>query len=264
MLHTCSGYLGCGLHYGRNGSPQNPFSRKGLYPWAARSCVWLLLWNRTWHTSFCPLFKWLLRQLTSHPAASCYLSDTSSCSHAPAFIFRFIKLTQLIHLNRATVAPNNTREHESLYAYSSSQKIWQLIIAALQKLHVSCEMSFACYSFVTNVARHHMVYFSFFSHLMVCSVVVCIGFFCFHQPCMLIGWLSFHFSVDVWSVGCIMAEMVRGSVLFPGTDRILEFNIHPNPTKTPSYIILFSAIIFTAELTVYLFCLLMLFYTVDF
>ncbi|KAK0138264.1 Mitogen-activated protein kinase 8B [Merluccius polli] len=29
-------------------------------------------------------------------------------------------------------------------------------------------------------------------------------------------------SVDVWSIGCIMAEMVRGSVLFPGTDRILK------------------------------------------
>lgn len=27
--------------------------------------------------------------------------------------------------------------------------------------------------------------------------------------------------VDVWSVGCIVAEMIRGSVLFPGTDRIL-------------------------------------------
>lgn len=69
---------------------------------------------------------------------------------------------------------------------------------------------------------------------MVCSVVVCISFFCFLQPCMLIGWLSFHFSVDVWSVGCIMAEMVRGSVLFPGTDRILEFNISPNPPPHPS------------------------------
>lgn len=46
---------------------------------------------------------------------------------------------------------------------------------------------------------------------------------------MLICWLSFHFSVDVWSVGCIMAEMVRGSVLFPGTDRILKLNFHPNP-----------------------------------
>lgn len=27
--------------------------------------------------------------------------------------------------------------------------------------------------------------------------------------------------VDVWSVGCIVAEMIRGRVLFPGTDRIL-------------------------------------------
>lgn len=43
----------------------------------------------------------------------------------------------------------------------------------------------------------------------------------------------FMFSVDVWSVGCIMAEMVRGSVLFPGTDRILESNLHPTP-PTPA------------------------------
>ena len=46
MLRICSGYLGCGLHYGRNGSPQNPFSRKGLYPWAACSSVWHFLWNK--------------------------------------------------------------------------------------------------------------------------------------------------------------------------------------------------------------------------
>ena len=26
-------------------------------------------------------------------------------------------------------------------------------------------------------------------------------------------------SVDVWSVGCIMAEMLTGKTLFPGTDR---------------------------------------------
>jgi len=29
--------------------------------------------------------------------------------------------------------------------------------------------------------------------------------------------------VDIWSVGCIMGEMIRGSVMFPGTDRILVF-----------------------------------------
>ena len=28
--------------------------------------------------------------------------------------------------------------------------------------------------------------------------------------------------VDIWSVGCIMAELISGKPLFPGNDRILE------------------------------------------
>lgn len=32
----------------------------------------------------------------------------------------------------------------------------------------------------------------------------------------------FGFAVDIWSVGCIMGEMVKGSVIFQGTDRILS------------------------------------------
>lgn len=33
LCYIClSGYMGCGLHNGRNGSPQNPFPGKGLYP----------------------------------------------------------------------------------------------------------------------------------------------------------------------------------------------------------------------------------------
>lgn len=31
----------------------------------------------------------------------------------------------------------------------------------------------------------------------------------------------FLISVDIWSVGCIMAELLTGRTLFPGTDRIL-------------------------------------------
>lgn len=34
-------------------------------------------------------------------------------------------------------------------------------------------------------------------------------------------WSCFSVSVDIWSVGCIMAEFLTGRPLFPGTDRIL-------------------------------------------
>lgn len=35
------------------------------------------------------------------------------------------------------------------------------------------------------------------------------------------GNIIFIFLVDIWSVGCIMAELLTGRTLFPGTDRIL-------------------------------------------
>lgn len=31
-------------------------------------------------------------------------------------------------------------------------------------------------------------------------------------------------NVDIWSVGCIMGEMIRGSVIFPGTDHIDQWS----------------------------------------
>lgn len=45
----------------------------------------------------------------------------------------------------------------------------------------------------------------------------------FTQTSGLLSWISvlFLFSVDIWSVGCIMAELLTGRTLFPGTDRIL-------------------------------------------
>lgn len=35
--------------------------------------------------------------------------------------------------------------------------------------------------------------------------------------------------VDMWSVGCIFGEVIRGTVLFPGTDRILTVCLFSNP-----------------------------------
>lgn len=47
------------------------------------------------------------------------------------------------------------------------------------------------------------------------------SFICCSIPVFLFIFISFLFSVDMWSVGCIMGEMIKGAVLFPGTDRIL-------------------------------------------
>jgi serine/threonine protein kinase len=36
--------------------------------------------------------------------------------------------------------------------------------------------------------------------------------------------MNYKENVDLWSVGCIMGEMIRGYVLFPGTDHIDQWN----------------------------------------
>lgn len=41
-------------------------------------------------------------------------------------------------------------------------------------------------------------------------------------------------AVDIWSVGCIMGEMIRGNVLFPGTDHIDQWNKIIEQLGTPS------------------------------
>ncbi len=42
------------------------------------------------------------------------------------------------------------------------------------------------------------------------------------------------FPVDIWSVGCIMGEMVKGSVIFQGTDRILHCSRGLCATRSPT------------------------------
>ncbi len=41
----------------------------------------------------------------------------------------------------------------------------------------------------------------------------------YRAPEIMLNWMRYHQTVDMWSVGCIMAEMLTGKTLFPGTDR---------------------------------------------
>lgn len=42
----------------------------------------------------------------------------------------------------------------------------------------------------------------------------------YRAPEIMLNWMHYNQTVDVWSVGCIMAEMLTGRPLFPGTDHI--------------------------------------------
>uniref|UniRef100_A0A8C2EJS7 Stress-activated protein kinase JNK n=1 Tax=Cyprinus carpio TaxID=7962 RepID=A0A8C2EJS7_CYPCA len=55
----------------------------------------------------------------------------------------------------------------------------------------------------------------------------------YRAPEVILG-MGYQANVDVWSVGCIMAEMVRGSVLFPGSDHIDQWNKVIEQLGTPS------------------------------
>lgn len=113
MLRICSGYLGCGLHYGRNGSPQNPFSRKGLYPWAACSSVWHFLWKHEknkkhkQHTQkkVCRLFKPLAPSNGDHMCdASNYRNSISRICVTPQLCIHPPARSSYTHLSSRTVA----------------------------------------------------------------------------------------------------------------------------------------------------------------
>jgi len=42
----------------------------------------------------------------------------------------------------------------------------------------------------------------------------------YRAPEIMLNWMHYNQTVDVWSVGCIMAEMLSSKTLFPGTDHI--------------------------------------------
>lgn len=40
----------------------------------------------------------------------------------------------------------------------------------------------------------------------------------------MLNWMHYSQTVDIWSVGCIMAELLTGRTLFPGTDRKISLD----------------------------------------
>jgi p38 MAP kinase len=45
----------------------------------------------------------------------------------------------------------------------------------------------------------------------------------YRAPEIMLTWQRYGSKVDLWSVGCILAEMLLGRPLFPGTDHINQF-----------------------------------------
>jgi p38 MAP kinase len=41
----------------------------------------------------------------------------------------------------------------------------------------------------------------------------------YRAPEIMLTWQKYDVAVDMWSVGCIFAEMLEGKPLFPGKDR---------------------------------------------
>lgn len=75
----------------------------------------------------------------------------------------------------------------------------------------------------------------------------------YRAPEVILG-MGYTDNVDIWSVGCIMGEMIRGGVLFPGTDHIDQWNkiigefhfvAHTEKTIDRAYEMRFTQIIYS-------------------
>ncbi|XP_037928074.1 mitogen-activated protein kinase p38b [Teleopsis dalmanni] len=55
----------------------------------------------------------------------------------------------------------------------------------------------------------------------------------YRAPEIMLNWMHYNQTVDIWSVGCIMAELLTGRTLFPGTDHIHQLNLIIELLGTP-------------------------------
>ncbi|XP_064446508.1 mitogen-activated protein kinase 11 isoform X2 [Mirounga angustirostris] len=56
----------------------------------------------------------------------------------------------------------------------------------------------------------------------------------YRAPEIMLNWMHYNQTVDIWSVGCIMAELLQGKALFPGNDCILGPGWGGGPGHTSS------------------------------
>ncbi|XP_063064551.1 mitogen-activated protein kinase 14A isoform X1 [Engraulis encrasicolus] len=55
----------------------------------------------------------------------------------------------------------------------------------------------------------------------------------YRAPEIMLNWMHYSMTVDIWSVGCIMAELLTGRTLFPGTDHIDQLKLIMMLVGTP-------------------------------
>jgi len=55
----------------------------------------------------------------------------------------------------------------------------------------------------------------------------------YRAPEVMLSWMRYHTPADMWSVGCIMGEMIRGTPLFTGTDHINQLTCIMDLCGTP-------------------------------
>ncbi|XP_062872194.1 STKc_p38 domain-containing protein [Trichomycterus rosablanca] len=55
----------------------------------------------------------------------------------------------------------------------------------------------------------------------------------YRAPEIIFNWMHYTQRVDIWSAGCILAEMITGQVLFPGNDSMDQLTMILNLTGTP-------------------------------
>ncbi|XP_037897369.1 mitogen-activated protein kinase p38b isoform X2 [Glossina fuscipes] len=56
----------------------------------------------------------------------------------------------------------------------------------------------------------------------------------YRAPEIMLNWMHYNQTVDIWSVGCIMAELLTSRTLFPGTDHIHQLNLIMEILGTPT------------------------------